>query len=125
MTIATDPIDNLIELLAMPPYRAVWQCDNNLLTTAGSCYLVQVLPDRVEATLTLQPQMHVDEATMLGRILVAMRPYWPDATDWLAQQMNAAGRLERGVYAGPCGSERCAFVWYAERRQAQLIVRRD
>lgn len=87
----------LIDLFSQPPASFVWSASENGTRTMGTSegFVLDIWPDRVEAAALFppdRPDLVERNATLLQLLLMAMRPDWQSAANWLAQAMRMAAR---------------------------------
>lgn len=71
------------------------------------------------------PALAQNNATLMLLMLMALRPDWNEAGDWLAQQMHQAHWSEMRAYAGPNAEQACVFCYDKSVSRATLTIRRE
>jgi hypothetical protein len=87
--------------------------------------VLDLWPDRVEAAAAFPPDdaaLAARNGTLLQLLLVAMRPDWQTASDWLAQQMKLAARSKSARPEMANYSRGVVFVWMPRQSRATLKV---
>ena len=128
MTTTTQPIHNLIEALSVPPASFHWTASDRALIGASTGIVVQVLPHKIECMAVMAydaPALAQNNATLMLLMLVALRPAWDTAADWLAREMRQAKQAELRTYAGPNSEQGCVFCYDKQHSRATLTIKRD
>ncbi len=125
---AEQPLDRLIAALSAPPASFQWTAGDGSLIGAAQGIVVQVLPHKIECMAVMAydaPQLAQNNATLMLLMLVALRPAWDTAADWLAREMRQAKATDRRVYAGPNGDQGCVFCYDKTHSRATLTIKRN
>ena len=121
------PLDRLITALSAPPASFQWTAGDGSLIGAARGIVVQVLPHKIECMAVMAydaPALAQNNATLMLLMLVALRPTWDTAADWLAREMRQAKQAEHRVYAGPNGEQGCVFCYDKQHSRATLTIKR-
>lgn len=111
----------------MPPASFHWTASDRALIGASTGIVVQVLPHKIECQAVMAydaPRLAQDNATLMLLMLMALRPAWDAAGDWLAREMQQAKQTEHRVYAGPNGEQGCVFCYDKQHSRATLTIKR-
>lgn len=88
-------IEQLQNLFSQEPASFIWSAGQGRTIGTAPGFVLDLWPDRAEAAATFPPDdamLAARNGTLLQLLLVAMRPDWESASDWLAQQMKLAAR---------------------------------
>lgn len=124
----SSPVDRLITALSKPPASFAWTAGDGSLIGVSHGIVVHVLPHKVECMAVMAydaPTLAQNNATLMLLILVALRPKWNAAGDWLAQQMRQAKQSTLRAYAGPNAEQNCCFEYDKQHSRATLTIRLD
>lgn len=126
-------MQQLIELFSKPPASFVWSASDDGQRTMGTAegFVLDIWPDRVEVAALFppdRPDLVERNATLLQLLLLAMRPDWASASNWLAQAMRMAARFhpttDRPFYEDDNITRRVRFVQDAAHSRATLRIAR-
>ena len=123
----TQPLDRLIIALSAPPASFQWTASDGSLIGAAHGIVVQVLPHKIECQAVMAydaPVLAQNNATLMLLMLMALRPAWNAAGDWLAREMRQAHLAEKRIYAGPNGDQGCVFCYDKQHSRATLTIKR-
>lgn len=119
-------MQQLIDLFSKPPASFVWSTSEDGRRTMGTAegFVLDIWADRVEAVALFphdRPDLVERNATLLQLLLLAMRPDWASASNWLAQAMRQAAR---GHHEQINITRRVRFVQDAAHSRATLRIGR-
>jgi hypothetical protein len=115
----------LTDLFSKPPASFAWATNEQGRTIGTSeGFLLDIWPDRVEAAAIFppdRPDLVERNATLMQLLLLAMRPDWNSASNWLALQMRRAARTEK-PFDEVNVTRRTTFAWSRAHSRATLKV---
>lgn len=117
----------LIDLFSKPPASFVWATNEQGRTIGTSeGFILDLWPDHIEAVAIFSPD-RADVAARNGMLmqllLLALRPDWNSASDWLALQMRRAARTSQ-PFEEVNVTRRVRFAWDRTHSRATLKVMR-
>ena len=122
--------EQLQALFSQEPAGLKWSASEDGSRVIGTApgFVLDVWPDRVEAAAVFPPDdamLAARNGTLLQLLLVAMRPDWETASEWLAQQMKLAARSKSVRPEMTNYTRGVVFVWLPQQSRATLKVRWD
>lgn len=116
----------LQQLFSQEPASLTWsEGQGHTLGTAPG-FVLHLWPDRVEAAAVMardDAALAARNGTLLQLLLVALRPDWQSASEWLAQQMRLAARSKSARPEMANYTRGVVFAWDPRNSRATLRVR--
>lgn len=119
-------MQQLIDLFSKPPASFVWSPSEDGTRTVGTSegFILDLWPDRIEAVAVFAPDREdvaARNGMLMQLLLVALRPDWNSAGNWLALQMRRAARTDK-PFEEINVTRRVRFLWDRTHSRATLKV---